>query len=76
MTRRMGERRPQCRRLACCESRGVLLKRGERSGRLRAREIFGKYRIRRTIGVGGFATVYEATDTLEGRQEPGVHPDF
>ncbi|MGB8332584.1 MAG: serine/threonine-protein kinase [Polyangiales bacterium] len=33
---------------------------------LKARQTLGKYRIRRRIGTGGFATVYEAYDTVEG----------
>jgi serine/threonine-protein kinase len=33
---------------------------------LKARQRLGKYRIRRRIGVGAFATVYEAYDTIEG----------
>ncbi len=33
---------------------------------LKARRMLGKYRIRRRIGAGGFATVYEAYDTIEG----------
>lgn len=33
---------------------------------LKARQILGKYRIRRRIGAGAFATVYEAYDTIEG----------
>ncbi len=33
---------------------------------LKARQMLGKYRIRRRIGVGAFATVYEAYDTIEG----------
>ena len=33
---------------------------------LKARQRLGKYRIRRRIGAGAFATVYEAYDTIEG----------
>jgi len=33
---------------------------------LKARRMLGKYRIRRRIGDGAFATVYEAYDTIEG----------
>ena len=33
---------------------------------LRARKRLGKYRIERLIGQGGFASVYEARDTIEG----------
>ncbi len=33
---------------------------------LKARQAFGKYRIRRRLAQGGFATVYEAFDTIEG----------
>jgi serine/threonine-protein kinase len=33
---------------------------------LKARQKLGKYRIRRRIGTGAFATVYEAYDTIEG----------
>jgi len=33
---------------------------------LKARQMLGKYRIRRRIGAGAFATVYEAYDTIEG----------
>jgi serine/threonine protein kinase len=33
---------------------------------LKARQMVGKYRIRRRIGAGAFATVYEAYDTIEG----------
>jgi serine/threonine-protein kinase len=33
---------------------------------LKARQTLGKYRIRRRIGAGAFATVYEAYDTIEG----------
>ena len=36
------------------------------NGSLKARRMLGKYRIRRRIGAGGFATVYEAYDTIEG----------
>jgi hypothetical protein len=33
---------------------------------LRPRQQFGKYRIQKRIGYGGFATVYKALDTVEG----------
>lgn len=33
---------------------------------LKARQRLGKYRIDRRLGFGGFATVYAATDTIEG----------
>lgn len=33
---------------------------------LKVRQMLGKYRIRRRIGAGAFATVYEAYDTIEG----------
>jgi len=33
---------------------------------LKARQVLGKYRIRRRIGAGAFATVYEAYDMIEG----------
>lgn len=33
---------------------------------LKARQVLGKYRIRRRIGAGAFATVYEAYDRIEG----------
>lgn len=33
---------------------------------LRPRQMLGKYRIRRRVGAGAFATVYEAYDTIEG----------
>ena len=33
---------------------------------LKARQMLGKYRIRRRVGTGAFATVYEAYDTIEG----------
>ena len=33
---------------------------------IRARQTLGKYRIRRRIGRGGFADVFEALDTIEG----------
>ncbi|MEM7437060.1 MAG: serine/threonine-protein kinase [Myxococcota bacterium] len=33
---------------------------------LKPRQMLGKYRIRRRVGKGGFATVYEAYDTIEG----------
>ena len=36
------------------------------SSTLKARRMLGKYRIRRRIGAGAFATVYEAYDTIEG----------
>lgn len=36
--------------------------------RLRARQKFGKYRIGKLVGHGGFANVYQASDTLEGIQ--------
>jgi serine/threonine-protein kinase len=36
------------------------------NGTLKARQVLGKYRIRRRIGAGAFATVYEAYDTIEG----------
>lgn len=36
------------------------------SGALKARQMLGKYRIRRRVGAGAFATVYEAYDTIEG----------
>jgi len=40
---------------------------GARSNQaLKARRMLGKYRIRRRIGAGAFATVYEAYDTIEG----------
>jgi len=40
---------------------------GTRSNQtLKARRMLGKYRIRRRIGAGAFATVYEAYDTIEG----------
>ena len=32
----------------------------------KARQLVGKYRIRRRVGEGAFATVYEALDTIEG----------
>ena len=35
-------------------------------GRLRARQKFDKYRIEKRLGEGGFATVYQALDTVEG----------
>ena len=37
-------------------------------GRPRVGDYFGKYRIRRRIAAGGFATVYEALDRIEGRR--------
>jgi len=36
------------------------------SGSLKGRQMLGKYRIRRRVGAGAFATVYEAYDTIEG----------
>jgi len=36
------------------------------NGTLKARQMLGKYRIRRRVGAGAFATVYEAYDTIEG----------
>ena len=33
---------------------------------LRARQKFGKYQIERRLGEGGFATVYQAMDLIEG----------
>jgi len=33
---------------------------------LKSRQKLGKYRIERRLGVGGFATVYQAMDTIEG----------
>jgi serine/threonine-protein kinase len=33
---------------------------------LKPRQMLGKYRIRRRVGTGAFATVYEAYDTIEG----------
>lgn len=37
-----------------------------RTALLRARQKLGKYRIERRLASGGFAAVYEATDTIEG----------
>jgi serine/threonine-protein kinase len=37
-----------------------------RNGQLRYRQRLGKYRIEKKLGNGGFATVYSATDTIEG----------
>jgi serine/threonine protein kinase len=37
-----------------------------RNGSLRPRRMLGKYRIKRRVGAGAFATVYEAYDTIEG----------
>lgn len=47
---------------------------------LKTRQRIGKYRIRRRIGRGGYADVYEAYDTLEGvsvalKVPSGVHVD-
>ena len=36
------------------------------SGRLKPRQVLGKYRIKRLIGKGGFAQVYSAIDMIEG----------
>ena len=36
------------------------------NGTLKSRQMLGKYRIRRRVGAGAFATVYEAYDTIEG----------
>ena len=33
---------------------------------LKVRQKFGKYVIERKLGEGGFATVYQARDTIEG----------
>lgn len=38
----------------------------KRTAALRVRQKLGKYRIERRIAGGGFAAVYEATDTIEG----------
>lgn len=35
-------------------------------GRLKARQRLGKYRIERRLAEGGFATIYQAFDTIEG----------
>ncbi len=54
---------------------------------LKARQKLGKYKIRRRLGKGGFASVYEALDTVEGSRvalkvphphlmTPGVLKDF
>ena len=36
------------------------------NGRLKPRQMLGKYRIKKLIGAGGFAYVYAANDTIEG----------
>jgi serine/threonine-protein kinase len=43
--------------------------------RLRVGARLDKYRIQRRLGEGGFATVYAATDTIEGRQVAIKIPD-
>lgn len=35
-------------------------------GAIRVRQMLGKYRIEKRLGLGGFATVYRAMDTIEG----------
>ncbi len=42
----------------------------------KARQMLGKYRIRRRIGDGAFATVYEAYDTIEGTSVALKVPHF
>jgi eukaryotic-like serine/threonine-protein kinase len=43
-----------------------MVKQRQDSNVLRARQRFGKYRIERRLGQGGFAYVYAAMDTIEG----------
>ena len=42
---------------------------------LRVGSRLGKYRIRKRLGEGGFATVYAASDTIEGRNVAIKIPD-
>lgn len=43
-----------------------MARRRKTDGRMKARQVFGKYRILRCISTGGFATVYAAVDRIEG----------
>lgn len=43
-----------------------MARRNTQNSRMKARQVFGKYRILRCISTGGFATVYAAVDRIEG----------
>jgi serine/threonine-protein kinase len=45
---------------------GMIAISARRSAMLKGRQKLGKYRIERRLASGGFAAVYEATDTIEG----------
>lgn len=44
----------------------ILIPARQKKTGLRARQLFGKYKVEKLIAVGGFARVYSAMDTIEG----------